>query len=285
MTGSAQPEALVRTESGAASHPGHVRSVNEDGYVASFPVFVVADGMGGHDAGELASAEVVLALEPLVGRPSVTPGDVMDSLSQAQRRVRAIPTPPGRDAGTTVAGVVVAGEGGTPYWLVVNLGDSRTYRMSAGTLEQVSVDHSEVQELVDAGTITPGQAAHHPRRHVVTRALGADAALEPDFWMLPVEENDRILVCSDGLTTEVDDELIARILLDHPHPQAAADALLHAALAAGGRDNVTVVVVDARTIPGDAATEATAAPGDAAPADDGDTVPRDRLRAVKEGLT
>lgn len=270
----------IRAVWGAASDTGSVRTLNEDDYLAQFPIYVVADGMGGHEAGERASAEVVAALRNLAGRPGATARDVQQRLHEAHDRVRAIETAPGRGAGTTVSGVVVAEQGGIPYWLVVNLGDSRTYRLSEGRLEQISVDHSEVQEMVEAGTLTAQQAENHPRRHVVTRALGAGAALDPDYWLLPVAENDRVLVCTDGLTGEVGDAFIADILLAEPDPQAAADRLVAAALDAGGRDNVTVVVVDAHDV-GDPSDRERTAPRDAGDADE-DTVPRATPRGTGE---
>ncbi|HWS58383.1 MAG TPA: protein phosphatase 2C domain-containing protein [Actinotalea sp.] len=270
--------APIRAAWGAASDVGAVRPLNEDSYIAEFPVFVVADGMGGHEAGERASAEAVDALRNLVGVPGVTARAVQERLQEAQDRVRAIETRPGRGAGTTVTGVVVAAQGGVPYWLVVNLGDSRTYRLSEGVLEQISVDHSEVQEMIEAGTLTTEQAERHPRRHVVTRALGAGVVLDPDFWLLPVVENDRVLVCTDGLTGELSDARIQQVLLAEPDPQVAAEVLVAAAVAAGGRDNVTVLVVDAHDV-GDTSDDEHTAPR-AAEDEDDDTIPRARVREM-----
>jgi len=154
---------------GAASHRGARRLLNEDRFLVSRSVFFVADGMGGHEAGEVASATAVEALRPLADLDVVTPEEVRDRIAVAQENVQAIVTEPGRGAGTTVTGVVVSEQDGNPYWLVVNVGDSRTYHLAGGHLEQVSVDHSEVQEMVDAGLLTPAEALTHPRRHVVTR--------------------------------------------------------------------------------------------------------------------
>jgi len=230
---------------GAASDVGRRRALNEDRYVAQPPVFAVADGMGGQDAGEVASAVAVSALATLVDLDTVGRAEVETVLAVAHDQVRLIETQPGRGAGTTVTGAVVARGPHGPEWLVVNLGDSRTYLRSEGRLERITVDHSEVQELVDAGYITRAQARTHPRRHVITRALGASETPQADWWSLPVEPRDRLLVCSDGLTSEVDDDDIARVLREQTDPQAAAEELVRAALAAGGRDNITVVVVDA----------------------------------------
>lgn len=145
---------------------------------------------------------------------------------------------------------------GLPCWLVFNVGDSRTYRLARGSLEQVSVDHSQVQEMVDAGMIGPEQARTHSKRSVITRALGGGLLSQPtvDQWLLPAAVGDRLLICSDGLTGELTDSLIAAILVTVPGAQAAADELVRAACAAGGRDNVTVVVVDAIAVSSESAT-------------------------------
>jgi PPM family protein phosphatase len=258
---------------GAATHQGARRSLNEDSYLAGGSVFLVADGMGGHDAGEVASATAVDVLAPLGTSDVVGVNDLRYRVRAAHEAVRAIETAPGRGAGTTLTGVVLTEQGGEPYWLVVNLGDSRTYRSSDGLLEQVSVDHSEVQELVDDGLITAQEALTHPRRHVVTRALGAPDDPEADFWLLPVHAGDRMLVCSDGLTGELTDRRVAEVLLVEADPQRAADRLVGEALAAGGRDNITVIVVDATGLT-DALERTAPRDGHADHEDDEDTVPR-----------
>lgn len=257
---------------GAATDRGLRRSLNEDAFLAAEPVFVVADGMGGHEAGEVASACVVDVLRSrLVGRP-VTPELVHAAIEEAHREVQRIEAEPGRGAGTTVSGVVLAEVTGEPYWIVANLGDSRTYRLAHGDLEQISVDHSEVQELIESGAVTRAEAAHHPRRHVVTRAIGAAGSIDVDYWLLPVGRADRILVCSDGLTGELSDEVVSAILLTEQDPQSAAERLVAEAVHAGGRDNVTVVVVDVRDLDGyEDGSSATAPRG--AMLDD-DTLPR-----------
>ncbi|MBT8160030.1 MULTISPECIES: PP2C family serine/threonine-protein phosphatase [Arthrobacter] len=231
---------------GCGTDRGHKREINEDSFIASAPVFAVADGMGGHEAGEIASA---VCIRTLAGLPqlasrtrSTTAVELQDCILAADTRIREAT---GARAGTTLSGVVVVEQMGVPYWLVMNVGDSRTYRLSKGDLEQVSVDHSEVQELVDAGSITAEEAMVHPRRHVVTRALGTGDENEADFWLLPIQEGDRMLICSDGLNGELDDEHIARILRTTGQPQDAVDALIEAALRSGGHDNVTAIIVDA----------------------------------------
>jgi protein phosphatase len=259
---------------GYGTDRGLRRELNEDSFIASDPVFAVADGMGGHEAGEIASGMCVRALAAMpqlaTGERSVTAAVLQQYLLRADSAIREAT---GARAGTTLTGAVVVEQMGMPYWLVLNIGDSRTYRLSQGQFAQISVDHSEVQELVDAGEITPEQATVHPRRHVVTRALGTGDETEADYWLLPVEEGDRILICSDGLTGELTDDHIFRILSTVGHPQDAVDALIQAALRNGGRDNVTVIVVDARNVMNDAGI-ATTAPRPASDAETEATLPR-----------
>jgi protein phosphatase len=253
--------------SAAITSAGKVRRVNEDSVIERYPAFVVADGMGGHDAGDVASGIVTeeLAALELTGQGDVAA--VKRRLAAAAHRIERLGSPGHKQAaGTTVSGVVVVMQNGEPYWLVVNLGDSRTYRMARGALEQLSVDHSEVQELVDLGRLSPAAARHHPRRNVVTRALGAGADGVPDYWLLPIEQGDRILVCSDGLTSEVSDTRIAAALAAHADPQRAAGTLMAAALAAGGRDNISVIVVDALVAPTSGEADTVESAQDLAPA-------------------
>lgn len=262
---------------GYGTDRGLRRELNEDSFIASDPVFAVADGMGGHEAGEIASGMCVRTLAAMpqlaTGERSVTAAVLQQYLLRADTSIREVT---GARAGTTLSGVVVVEQMGMPYWLVMNIGDSRTYRLSQGQFEQISVDHSEVQELVDAGEITPEQATVHPRRHVVTRALGTGDETEADYWLLPVEEGDRIMVCSDGLNAELRDDQISRTLSTVGHPQDAVDALIQAALRNGGSDNVTVIVVDARNIVNDGGIAVTA-PRPAADTAEEVTLPRARI--------
>jgi protein phosphatase len=238
---------------GYGTDRGLKRELNEDSLIAVDPVFAVADGMGGHEAGDIASGLCVRTLGRMpqlaAGVRSATAVALQECILAADSQIR---NATGGRAGTTLSGVVVVEQLGVRYWLVMNIGDSRTYRLSHGLFTQISVDHSEVQELVDAGSITSEEAAIHPRRHVVTRGLGAGDATEADFWLLPILDGDRILVCSDGLSGELDDEHMSRILTTVAHPQEAVDALIQAALRSGGRDNVTAIVVDARITLNDA---------------------------------
>ena len=259
---------------GYGTDRGLRRELNEDSFIASDPIFAVADGMGGHEAGEVASGMCVRALATLpqlaTGERTATASVVQQYLAIADDSIRAAT---GSRAGTTLTGVVVVEQMGIPYRLVMNIGDSRTYRLSQGRLAQVSVDHSEVQELVDTGEITAEEATVHPRRHVVTRALGTGDETEADYWLLPIEEGDRIMVCSDGLNGELTDDQMFDILNTVPDPQEAVNLLIQAALRSGGRDNVTVIVVDARNVLNEDGVSTTA-PRTAAAAEDEDTLPR-----------
>jgi protein phosphatase len=272
---SLKPGAGLSLNIGYGTDRGLRRELNEDSYIASDPLFAVADGMGGHEAGEIASGMCVRALAAIpqltTGERSVTAAVLQQYLVLADTSIREAT---GARAGTTLAGAVIVEQMGMPYWLVMNIGDSRTYRLSQGRFEQISVDHSEVQELVDAGEITAEQATIHPRRHVVTRALGTGDETEADYWLLPVEEGDRVLICSDGLTGELTDEHIHRVVSTVANPQDAVDALIQAALRSGGRDNVTVIVVDARNLANEAGAATTAPRLDTA--EDEVTLPRSR---------
>lgn len=227
---------------GVRSDRGLRREDNQDAVYAAQPLFAVADGMGGHEAGDVASRICLEVLSTSTMVRGISAASLNDALQHADARIRK---QTGARAGTTLAGVALVAEEGSSYWLVFNIGDSRTYRLSKGQLERVSVDHSEVQEMLDAGELTLEEARSHPRRHIVTRALGTGDNAQAEYWMLPAEEGDRMLVCSDGLPSEVRDEVIVKILAEAEDAQHAADALLQAALDNGGRDNISVVVVDA----------------------------------------
>jgi serine/threonine protein phosphatase PrpC len=238
---------------GVATDVGLVREVNEDSFLAEPPVFVVADGMGGHDGGDIASRIVVeefarladVGYDPRRGRHVV-----MTTLRACQRRLSEYgATHRGSDGGrwhggtTTVVAMLVEEDDG-PTWLLVNLGDSRIYRFAHGELRRVSTDHSLVQELVDSGRITEEQALVHPERHIVTRALGGPDPLDPDFFLVPLADAERVLLCSDGVTDLVRDADIAEVLGANADPRDAAEQVVAVALAAGGVDNATAVVVD-----------------------------------------
>jgi len=243
----------VELQYGVATDVGHVRSVNEDAYLAEPPVFVVADGMGGHDGGDIASGVVVEEFARLADRGYDARDGVdavLSTMRAAQRRLEEYAathrcSDGGRwNGGTTAVVAVLVEHDDEPQWLLANLGDSRIYRYADDELHRVSTDHSVVQQLVDQGRITEDQALVHPERHIVTRALGGPDPLAPDFLPVPLAEAERVLLCSDGVTDLVRDDTIAGVLAEHPDPRDAADAVVGAALAAGGVDNATAVVVD-----------------------------------------
>lgn len=228
---------------GLATDKGNVRALNEDSLLALDSLIAIADGMGGHEAGDVASA---LCLKVVADGYDNADGSLSaPELDQLFNRAdQEIIEAGAARAGTTLTGAAVVQVAGQAQWLIFNVGDSRTYRFREGTLEQVSIDHSEVQELLDSGQLTAEEALNYPKRNVVTRALGMRADSRPDFWMLPIDSEDRILVCSDGLNGELDDQQIAEILRMFPDPQQAADELVLRALTHGGRDNVSVIVAD-----------------------------------------
>ncbi|MEO6117159.1 MAG: protein phosphatase 2C domain-containing protein [Pseudolysinimonas sp.] len=253
---------------GSVSHVGMVRTVNEDAVLAEPPVFAVADGMGGHAFGDRASAAAILALhEEFDPEQATDSSQVFAAIRRANAAVRDLTAWAGSErvmAGTTLTGValVVESPGALPQWMVFNLGDSRVYRWldrpGAGALERVSVDHSLVQELLDAGEIDEAGARVHPERNVVTRALGAADEVSAEAWLLPASEQQAFLICSDGLTKELDDSRIAELLValdPSESPDAAVDRLLAAALSAGGSDNVSIVLLRAEYQPAQPAAQ------------------------------
>lgn len=237
---------VLRVRAGAATDAGAVRERNEDTFVLAGPLFAVADGMGGHAGGAEASAIVADELGVLECGAWVSAPEIHAAIERAAVRVAALADGAGLAPGSTLSGVGLAEQDGMPCWLVFNVGDSRTYRLQNGRIELVTVDHTRVQELVDAGRISADEARTHAQRNVITRAIGAGSVGPPhvDLSLLVAGPDDRLLICSDGLTGELTEQLIAALLLDIADPQAAADALVREAVTAGGRDNVTAVVVD-----------------------------------------
>jgi PPM family protein phosphatase len=254
----------VELEYGAATDVGLVREVNEDALLADPPVFVVADGMGGHEGGDVASAIVVEEFGALAGQEY----DARDGLEQivatlraCQRRIaeygaeQAGARPRRWYAGTTAVVALLVHDDEGPRWMVANLGDSRAYRVGADGLERVSVDHSLVQELVDAGKISEADVATHPERHVITRALGGPDADEADYFHVPLASAERLLLCTDGVTGMLDDAEVETILRETDDPRDAADRLVAAAVSAGGEDNATAVVIDVVGLAADSADD------------------------------
>lgn len=227
-----------------ATDVGRVRDTNEDSVLARPPVFVIADGMGGHAGGDVASSLAVAEFAALADLQSLTREDVATAIARGNDRILEHARAQGElGMGTTVTGMAVVAPGGVEHWLVFNVGDSRVYRWTGERLAQITVDHSEVQELVERGEIAPSDARSHRLRSVVTRALGSDPAPEADSWLLPLVPGERFLLCSDGLVAELSDAEIAEALTAET-PDAAAELLVRRALEAGGSDNISVIVVD-----------------------------------------
>lgn len=237
----------LRLEWAVRCSVGRVRETNEDAAIALPGKYLLADGMGGHDSGELASeaALLTLAAAESAGELIETQKALIDLLDEAQTRISEIETSSDRRAGTTTTGALLVTVEGEPHWLILNIGDSRTYRYQHGTLQQLTRDHSQVQDFIDAGFLTPEDARTDPRRNVITRALGA-GMIDPvaDYFSTVALPGDILLMCSDGLTGELPDEEIARILADAEGAEQAADDLVEAALELGAHDNVTVIVVE-----------------------------------------
>ena len=230
---------------GATTDVGMVRQQNEDSFLAEENLFAVADGMGGHNAGEVASALAITTVKAGARSGISTPDQFRDLVVQANTAIYTASLDDSTQSGmgtTLTAVAIVPGE--EPRILIANVGDSRTYLFRNDVLSRLSVDHSYVQELVNEGIITPEAARVHPRRNIVTRAMGIDRTVQVDVFSNLVRTGDRLVLCSDGLVDEVPDADIAVVLAEHTDPQEAAEALVMVANANGGRDNTTVIVVD-----------------------------------------
>jgi PPM family protein phosphatase len=233
------------------THAGKVRQNNEDALLVGGgedeTLFVVADGIGGFEAGEVASS---LAIDVLKDLQPDQPFKA--AIGEANRRIVAA----GRGdeklsgMGTTVVAIRFGGKQGEPVAEVAHVGDSRAYLVRGGDMNPITEDHSLVAELVRSGDLTRDEAAEHPQKNLITRALGADEEVDVDTAIVPIGAGDRILLCSDGLSDMVSETGISEILAEYPDdPERAARVLLSAALDAGGNDNITVVVVDVKEQP------------------------------------
>ncbi|MDR0347633.1 MAG: Stp1/IreP family PP2C-type Ser/Thr phosphatase [Coriobacteriales bacterium] len=235
--GSAYENLLV----GSRTDVGLVREHNEDSLLVSPPLFVIADGMGGHAAGEVASELAVHIFEEF----SITGADP-EALRHATIKsnsaiIRGAQEGLGRKGmGTTLTAAVIEED----RLLIAQVGDSRAYLLQNGQLRQVTRDHSLVEELIAAGQLTRAEARTHPNRSVITRALGSDPNVLPDIYEMSVQSGDRLMLCSDGLSGMLDSDDLQELLSLHSDPQETADALVDAANEAGGHDNITVIVVD-----------------------------------------
>jgi serine/threonine protein phosphatase PrpC len=232
----------------AATDVGRMRKNNEDSYLSAQPVAAVADGMGGHSAGEVASAIAIEELTALRDRgpwenETAATDDLKQAILRANRRIREMAARDRRLSGMGTTLVALLEDGDMVH--VANVGDSRGYLLRQGELSQVTVDHSLVQELVDDGRLSPEDAERHPQRSVITRALGIDPEVEFDLFTYKLQVGDRLLLCSDGLSDVVEPAQIRKVLLRVPSAKRAARELVSVANANGGPDNITVIVVDA----------------------------------------
>ena len=238
---------ILAISAGAATDAGMVRAGNEDAYLVAPPLYVVADGMGGHRAGEVAARLAVTALS--TRGPDIAAGG-SDALLEAMREANGIILRSSqederlRGMATTCTAALVRGR----VARIAHVGDSRAYLFHDRRLMQLTDDHSVVAQLVREGYLTPAEAAVHPRRNVIMRALGSVDDVEIDTSEAILDAGDRLLLCSDGLTNCLDDAAIAALLGDGLDAQATAEALVQRANAAGGPDNITVVVIDVRAM-------------------------------------
>jgi serine/threonine protein phosphatase PrpC len=231
--------------SGSASDVGLVRSTNQDLALETSSLFAVADGMGGHAGGEVASRLAIDALTAAFGRQPTGIG-LAEAVTSANSVVWAHSQENAdlRGMGTTLTAVALVDEGGHDVLALVNVGDSRSYRFHDGELTQITNDHSLAEEMVLSGELTPAEAAFHPHRHILTRALGVSPDVDVDVWRIRPIRGERFLLCSDGLTNELGNNQIIEVLSTVADPQAAADLLVRAARTHGGSDNITAVVID-----------------------------------------
>jgi protein phosphatase len=228
---------------GASTDVGRVREGNEDSYYIDTPLFVVADGMGGHAAGDVASATAVEVIQQ--HRQEIDPQDP-DSLTVTVRAAnraiweKATNDPALRGMGTTCTMILIDGDQAQ----IAHVGDSRAYLYRDGDLRQITDDHTLVGRMVREGRLKPEEAERHPQRSMITRALGVDEDVEVDRSTVDLVHGDRIIICSDGLTGMVSEADIAEVLRDQDDPQTAAETLVEKANTAGGEDNITVIVID-----------------------------------------
>jgi PPM family protein phosphatase len=231
---------------GTATDVGRVRALNEDRLLAEDDLFAIADGMGGHAGGEVAAGLAIEALSDAFRQnASVTGLGHAVAIANGAVWNRSQQDDELRGMGTTItAAALTVGADGRDVLALANVGDSRAYLLSGGRVAQVTFDHSLAEEKVRQGELTEAEAAVHPHRHILTRALGVTPDVEVDLWEVHVRTGDRLLLCSDGLSNEVDPQGIGRILSSVKDPRRAARALVKAANDHGGGDNISVVVVD-----------------------------------------
>jgi serine/threonine protein phosphatase PrpC len=226
-----------------ATDRGRRRDTNQDAFLAEYPLFVVADGMGGHAGGEIASQSTISRLQALVTGGGVSAAGIEQALALAVEDIASHPDTTDEGTGTTLTGIYLDLEADPPRWVSLNIGDSRVYLLRGDRLVQITTDHSVVQELISSGRLSPEEAEGHPYSNVITRAVGVSELFAPDYLGIEVQDGDRFVICSDGLTKELTDYGIQHFLREHTEPARAVEAMVDAALENGGRDNVTVVIV------------------------------------------
>ncbi|MBQ9068392.1 MAG: Stp1/IreP family PP2C-type Ser/Thr phosphatase [Eggerthellaceae bacterium] len=230
----------AKTLFGSRTDIGCIREHNEDSLIVSPPLYAVADGMGGHAAGEVASEIAVRTMAERAPDTADTAA-LAEAVVEANRAVIEAAHKKGRAGmGTTLTAAVLEGK----RLAIAQVGDSRAYLVHQGKMQQITRDHSLMADMIEAGEITEEEARVHPKRSVITRALGTDVNLQPDLYELNVAEGDRLLLCSDGLSNMIDNDHIENILVRTADPQRAASILVNDAIAEGGHDNITVVVLD-----------------------------------------
>src|SRR5436309_14476234 len=231
---------LRAAETTCKTDTGRQRRDNEDSAFARAPVFVVADGMGGAQAGEVASKIAIETFEAGLSDSGSPEERLAVRVREANRRIYdRSRTELGREGMGTTLTAAYLGDGSVA---IAHVGDSRAYLFRDGTLQRLTQDHSLVDELVRRGKLTEEQAAEHPQRSIITRALGPEPDVEVDTWTYPGRAGDVVLLCSDGLTSMISEERVRATLDSHDDLNSAADALINAANEAGGRDNITVVL-------------------------------------------
>ncbi len=230
---------------GAATDVGKARRLNEDSYLAHPGAFVIADGMGGHQAGDVASKLTIEAVRELVSDDIPDISLIADVVQRANESVRSHAFESGREGmGSTMVGAFLVRNADEDSVIIVNVGDSRCYSVIDDSLQQITKDHSQVQELVDNGDITAEMAAGHPDRNVVTRAIGIEGVVAGDFFVVPVVARVRLMLCSDGVSNELTDDRIGALLMVNDDPTLTASGLIAAVLEGKAFDNATVIVVD-----------------------------------------
>ncbi len=240
----ARPNATERNANaalfGSRTDVGCVRDHNEDSLVVAPPLYAVADGMGGHAAGEVASEIAVHTLADLA--PSLPDSEQLaNAVVSANYAVINAAREKGRAGmGTTLTAAILHKQ----RLVIAQVGDSRAYLLHQGSMQQLTRDHSLMADMIEAGKLTEEEARVHPQRSIITRALGSDPDMQPDIYELNVATGDRLLLCSDGLSSMLEDDAIAHLLARVRDPQRCASMLVNEAIAAGGHDNVTVIVVD-----------------------------------------